>query len=291
LRHIQLGLIGDKIQASKSPTLHHMAGRICGLDVSYDLLVPSARGEAFEEVFDHCSAAGYRGVNVTYPYKERVLSRLAAPGAELLGLGACNTVVFDVAGPRGANTDCTGFASAFRHRFGGASPGSVAMAGAGGVGKAIGFALASLGATQLRLFDPDRDKAKALAAALAVHAAGLHISVSGSMEEAAGNADGIVNATPFGMAGIGGNAIPDAALRGSGWAFDAVYTPQWTEFLTKARDAGRDILSGYELFLFQGIDAFRIFTGEAVDAQSLRRELTGLALTEAGHDAAWSPGR
>ncbi|MGQ3353324.1 MAG: shikimate dehydrogenase family protein [Phreatobacter sp.] len=281
MQHVQLGLIGDKIQASRSPDLHRLAGRLCGLDVSYDLLIPPARGETFDAVFDHGRTGGYRGINVTYPYKERVLSRLASPAPGLTALGACNTVVFDEGGPRGANTDCTGFASAFRHRFGEASPGVVAMAGAGGVGKAIAFALVSLGAREIRLCDADRPKAEALAAALAPVAEGTRIVICDSVVEAGERVDGIVNATPLGMAGVGGNAIPDVALDGAGWAFDAVYTPEWTEFLTRAREGCLDILSGYELFLFQGIDAFRIFTGHDVDAEALRRELAGDALREA----------
>lgn len=281
MRHVRLGLIGDKIERSRSPDLHRLAGRLCGLDVGYDLLIPPARGQTFDTVFDLCRAGGYRGINVTYPYKERVLSRLAAPAPEIVALGACNTVVFEADGATGSNTDCTGFASAFRHRFGTASPGVVAMAGAGGVGKAIAFALLALGATEIRLCDADRAKAEALAAALVRQASGTRVSVFSRMEDAAERADGLVNATPLGMAGVGGNAIPDVALDGGGWAFDAVYTPEWTEFLTRARAACRDILSGYELFLFQGIDAFRIFTGETVDAEALRRELAGGPLREA----------
>lgn len=281
MQHVQLGLIGDKIQTSRSPDLHRLAARICGLHVSYELLIPPARGETFDAVFDHCRDGGFRGINVTYPYKERVLSRLTAPPEDLLALGACNTVIFGADGPQGANTDCTGFASAFRHRFGDVPPGIVAMAGAGGVGKAIAFALVALGAGEIRLCDADRGKAEALAAALAPRAGATRIVICGSMAEAAELADGIVNATPLGMAGVGGNAIPDLALQGSGWAFDAVYTPEWTEFLTHAREADLDILSGYELFLFQGIDAFRIFTGHDVDAGALRRELTADALREA----------
>lgn len=281
MQPVRLGLIGDKIQTSRSPDLHRLAGRLCGLDVTYDLIIPPARGETFGEAFDHCLAGGYRGINVTFPYKEVVLARLAAPEPALAALGACNTVVFEAGGPRGANTDATGFAAAFRQRFAGAAPGVVAMAGAGGVGKAIAFALATLGASELRLCDADRGKAEALALALAAHAQGMRIVICETMTDAAGGADGIVNATPLGMNGIGGNAIPDQVLEGASWAFDAVYTPEWTEFLVKAREACLDILSGYELFLFQGLDAFRIFTGQSVDALTLRQALVAQSLAEA----------
>jgi shikimate dehydrogenase len=57
------------------------------------------------------------------------------------------------------------------------------------------------------------------------------------------------------------------------WAFDAVYTPVETEFIRDARGAGVEVMTGYELYFFQGVDAFRIFTGFDVDAAVLRKAL------------------
>lgn len=273
MRDVRLGLIGDKILRSRSPELHRLAGTLCGLNVTYDLLIPAARDQSFAEVFDHCRRAGYRGVNITYPYKEQVVSRLAPLSAALASLGACNTVTFGAGLPVGANTDCTGFARAFRSRFPGERPGIVAMAGTGGVGKAIAFALAALGAEEIRLCDTDLGKARALAEALVPVAGAMRVVTAGDIREAAEGADGLVNATPLGMDGVGGNAVPTAALAGRRWAFDAVYTPEETAFLGEARAAGLAIMSGFDLFLFQGIDAFTVFTGETVDAEELRRRL------------------
>ncbi|MCZ8317054.1 shikimate dehydrogenase [Phreatobacter sp.] len=272
MRQVRLGLIGDKIARSRSPELHRLAGALCGLEVTYDLLIPPERGNSFREVFDHCRSAGYRGLNITYPYKEAVVPLLAPLGPDLSALGACNTVTFGEGAPQGANTDCSGFASAFRNAFPGTPPGIVAMAGTGGVGKAIAFALAALGARELRIFDTDQAKARALAAALAPVAGPMAIVTAPDMPAAADGADGMINATPLGMDGIG-NAIPDGVLAGRSWAFDAVYTPEDTPFVIAARARGLAILSGFELFLFQGVDAFRIFTGEDVDAEGLRRRL------------------
>lgn len=271
---IRLGLIGDKIARSRAPELHRIAGRLCGWSVTYDLLVPPDRGKTFDEVFDAARDGGYRGLNITYPYKEKVMARLTDPPPALRQLGACNSVIFGETGPTGINTDSTGFASGFRARFPGESPGIVAMAGTGGVGKAIAFALPSLGAAELRLVDADAVKARALAKALAPVAGAMRVMVSDDIRAAAAGADGLVNATPLGMDGIG-NAIPDEALAGCRWAFDAVYTPEETPFLAAAGAKGLAVMSGFELFLFQGIDAFAFFTGTAVDAASLRAELRG----------------
>ena len=274
---IRLGLIGDNIRRSRSPLLHQLAGRLCGLDVSYESLIPADMGLDFDAVFEQCRDAGFRGVNITYPYKERVFARLDIRNVAVRALGACNIVMFGGARPWGDNTDFSGFKSAFSAAFGGASPGIVAMAGAGGVGKAIGFALADLGARQLRIFDQDAARSAALRDTLAEAAPGLTVHLAASIEEAAQGADGLVNATPLGMAGYPGTAIPCQAIAGQSWAFDAVYTPVNTIFLHDAAAAGVRIMSGYELFFHQGVDAFRIFTGREVDQTALRQ-----ALSEAG---------
>ncbi|MCO6387980.1 shikimate dehydrogenase [Aliihoeflea sp. 40Bstr573] len=269
---IQLGLIGDNIRRSKSPLLHRLAGELCGLDVRYEPLIPADLGLDFDAVFDRCAREGYRGINVTYPYKERVFPRLVMGDDETRAVGACNTVIFGAGTPQGFNTDCSGFAAAFRASFKGEAPGRVAMAGAGGVGKAIGFALSSLGAAELAIFDPDGAKAGALAGALR-QSSNLSVRLVGSIEEAMAGADGLINSTPLGMVGHPGSAFPAERLRRARWAFDAVYTPVETEFLAAARAAGLAILSGYELFFHQGVDAFRLFTGVDVDQAALRAAL------------------
>jgi shikimate dehydrogenase len=270
---IRLGLIGDSITRSQSPRLHVLAGRLCGLDVTYDRLVPADLGLAFDAVFERCVAHDFRGINVTYPYKEQVVGFVDLTDRGAARIGACNTVIFDQPRPVGFNTDHSGFIGAWRERFGDDRPGRVAMAGAGGVGKAIGFALASLGASGLAVFDPDRARADALADALRSTGTGMEVTLASSIGEAAADADGLVNCTPLGMGGKPGTAFAAGLLDGARWAFDAVYTPVDTEFLDDARNARLETLSGFELFFHQGVDAFRLFTGLEVDAAALRAAL------------------
>ncbi len=272
MRQVRLGLIGDNIRHSRSPLLHRLAGELCGLDVTYDLLVPAEQGLQFDALFDRSRESGYRGLNVTYPYKERAAARVQVDDPAVRRLGACNTVLFgDVL--TGDNTDYTGFRSAFRETFGDRAPGRVAMAGAGGVGKAIAFALADLGATAVTVFDPDHAKAERLAAALAGAAPALEARAAPSIAGAMEGAEGLVNCTPLGMNGHPGSALPAALMPRRGWAFDAVYTPVGTEFLAAARSCGLDVMSGYELFFHQGLHAFRLFAGTAPDSDALRAAL------------------
>jgi shikimate dehydrogenase len=271
-RSFRLGLIGDNIAASQSPRLHVLAGRLCGLDVSYERLVPAQMGRSFEEIFAWCGPEGFAGINVTYPYKERVTTFVHVEDPAVAAIGACNTVIFGKPVPLGANTDHSGFMRAFATSFGTEKPGRVAMAGAGGVGKAIAFALAGLGCAQLTIFDTDRSRAEPLVNELQASFS-MPVQIAGTIEEAMAGADGLVNCTPLGMVGYGGSAFPAPLISKPRWAFDAVYTPVDTQFLMACKSAGAAILSGYELFFFQGVDAFRLFTGAEVDTQALRRDL------------------
>ncbi len=273
---IRLGLIGDNIAGSQAPELHRLCGKLSGLSVAYDLLVPRDLNLDFDGVFDHAQKEGYRGLNITYPYKEKVVGGLTVEDASIKAISACNTVVFESPRPRGFNTDYTGFIAAYRVSYGTASSSVVAMAGSGGVGKAIAFALAQLEAKALHLFDVERTKCEQLERALGGLFPALVVRIATSIEQACDGADGLVNCTPLGMERIGGSPFPSGVLAGKRWAFDAVYTPVETEFIQDARGAGVEVMTGYELFLYQGVDAFRIFTGFDVDAAALRKALQPL---------------
>jgi len=271
---IRLGLIGDNIKPSRAPQLHRLAGRLCGLNVSYDLLIPKEMGMDFDQILSHCAAAGYRGVNVTYPYKAQAIARASVEDPQIRRLGAVNTLVFDAATMRGYNTDYTGFIAAFTRNFSTMPPGIVAVIGAGGVGKAVTFGLQMLGASEIRIFDQDADKARALASALNQAADGRsqashHIEIDTAMR----GANGVLNCTPVGMTGYPGTPVPRHWLTGRTWAFDAVYTPVETPFLLDAETASLRVMSGYELFFHQGIHAFRLFTGKELRNLGQLRDL------------------
>ena len=269
---IRLGLIGDNIAASRAPRLNSLAGALRGLEVRYDLLVPAEVGLDFDALFSRCAEGGYHGINVTHPYKERAVARVAIEDPRVHAMGAVNLVRFEPDRARGFNTDYSGFVAAYRAKFGVSSPGVVCQVGAGGAGKAVAFALAELGAEAVRLVDIDRDRARSLAGALRSAYPELD-ATTGRLDEAVRGVRGLVNCTPVGMAGYHGTPIPRSLMRGAVWAFDAVYTPVRTRFLADAKAAGLDTLTGYELYFHQGADGFEIFAGEPVDRARLRRAL------------------
>lgn len=268
-----LGLIGDNIAKSQSPRLHRLAGVQNGRRVVYDSLIPAEQGLAFDPLFARVAQAGYRGVNVTYPYKERAAAKVFIADPLVRAIGAVNTVVFAPEGPQGFNTDYSGFVAAYRRVRGDTAPGPVLMIGAGGVGKAVAFALVALGLREIRIADRDLPKAEALAAALTAAAPGLVTRTGADATALAQGVAGIINCTPVGMVGHDGTPLPAAHLQGAQWCFDAVYTPVDTQFLQDAAAAGLQVISGYELFIGQGVDAWAIFAGLPLDVARLRDDL------------------
>lgn len=274
---MRLGLIGGNIAASRAPYLYGFAGKQAGIDVTYDLLTPDQLDKDFNAVFAGCMTGGYRGINITYPYKEVAAAQVRIDDPSVRAIGAVNTVTFGPEGPRGFNTDYSGFVAAYRATFGDAPTGRVCMMGAGGVGKAVAFGLATLGVRELRLFDRDGPRAAALAEQVRAVVPGADIAASDTLEDAAHGAEGVVNCTPVGMVGHDGTPLSPDLMRGARWAFDAVYTPPDTQFLADAASQGLKTLSGYELFFHQGLDAWKIFSNHTLDTVSLRKDMHSIA--------------
>lgn len=270
---LHLGLIGDNIRRSSSPRLHRLAGRQNGLEVQYDSLIPADLRKPFDQIFADCRAAGYRGLNITYPYKEIAAKSVKIEDPQVHRIGAVNTVVFDDRGVLGFNTDYSGFIAAYRAIRGTLPPGPTAMVGTGGVGRAVAFGLLTLGASEIRLLDCNPAKAHALAADLTEASPDTTIVVETQPEALAKGAKGLINCTPLGMDGNPGTVIPCAAMAGSEWVFDAVYTPVNTQFIQDAEAEHLQIISGYELFFFQGVNAWGYFSGLPLDQALLRDDL------------------
>jgi shikimate dehydrogenase len=258
-RRFLTGLIGAPIAHSASPAMHEEAADALGVRCHYHLIeVAGAGREALRALLDGIRRLGFAGVNVTFPYKEAVIELLdeMSPGAA--SIGAVNTVVVRDGRLTGHNTDTTGFARAVTGLVTESGHGPVAVIGTGGVGKAIAFALASLGVSEIRIFDTDRAKAEHLAALLREHRG---IRIAEGIEDALQDAVGVVNGTPVGMLPNRGTPVAENLLRRDLWVADAVYSPLWTPLLTAAKAAGASVMTGRDLAIYQAADAFELFTG------------------------------
>lgn len=268
------GLIGRDIQASLTPRLQESEADAQGVRLIYrlfDFAADGMDGKDLPRLLDALQLAGFAGVNVTHPYKQAVIAHLDDLSPQAAQIGSVNTVVFRDGRRIGYNTDVTGFAENLRSGLPhGTDTTRVVQMGAGGAGAATAHALMDLGVAELTLLDSDIDRATALAAALcAAHGAGRAI-VGQDLSMAIGRADGIVNATPMGMAVHPGSAIPRDLLEPRLWVTDIVYFPLETQLLREAREAGCTTLDGSGMTIFQAVGAFQHFTGLTADPARMR---------------------
>jgi len=271
---LRASLIGEHIQKTRLPAALQIMCDEAGVELDFDLIDTALSGGFdFDRQVTELIAAGWTGVTVTHPFKIDA-ARFAGGGmvGEAAYLGAANTLVFD--DPlKGFNTDYSGFLGAWRHIMGEGSPGSVAMAGAGGVAQAIGPALIELGAREISLWDVVPAKAQALADRIGPKAT---VVSAHDAPRVIRQADGLVNATALGMAQYPGSSIEPALLGGQRWAFDAVYTPTNTAFLMAAEAAGLEPVSGFDLFRHMAIGSFEAYTGIRPDIETTFAKLTAL---------------
>ncbi|HLL36004.1 MAG TPA: shikimate dehydrogenase [Streptomyces sp.] len=277
-----VGLIGSGIGPSLSPALHHREADRQGLRYLYRLLDLDTLGLPPEAVGDLVRAArdlGFDGLNITHPCKQLVLGHLDALAPQAEALGAVNTVVFDGGRAVGHNTDVTGFAASFARGLPDAPLERVVQLGAGGAGAAVAHALLTLGAERITIVDALSERAAALAASLTRHF-GDGRATAGTPDRLPGllaRADGVVHATPTGMAAHPGLPFPAALLRPELWVAEVVYRPLETELLRTARATGCATLDGGGMAVFQAVDAFRLFTGHEPDSAAMLADIAELA--------------
>lgn len=265
-----VGLIGSGIGGSLSPAMHEEEGGKLGLNYVYrriDLDALKLDVAALPDLLVAAERMGFDGLNITYPCKQAVIPLLDELSDDARALGAVNTVLFKDGKRIGHNTDWSGFARAFQRGLPDVSLERVVQLGAGGAGAAVAHAALTMGARALALFDVDAARAASLAAELQQRFPGAMVSAGSSLAESLAAANGLIHATPTGMAKLPGLPLPVELLHRELWVADIVYFPIRTALLQAAEALGCRTLSGGGMAVYQAVDAMRIFTGLEPDAE------------------------
>lgn len=278
-------LIGSGVGPSLTPAMHEREGARHGLRYVYRTVDITALDVAPSEVGDLVRAArafGFAGLNITHPCKQLVVPHLDDLSPEAAAVGAVNTVVFRDGKAVGHNTDVTGFASSFARGLPDAATRSVVQVGTGGAGAAVAHALLTLGTDRLVVTDLDRTRAERLADELSRRFGPGRVAPADlvEMEDLLHDADGVVNATPLGMAAHPGSAVPSRLLRPELWVADIVYRPLRTRLVRDAEAAGCRVLDGAGMAVFQAVDAFALITGLEPDAEAMLADFSELVALE-----------
>jgi shikimate dehydrogenase len=225
--------------------------------------------DALPDLLDAAERMGYDGLNITYPCKQSVIPLLDDLDPDARALGAVNTVVLKDGKRIGYNTDWSGFARAFQRNLPDAPMERVVQLGAGGAGAAVAHAALTMGARELTLFDSDEARAASLAAELGARFADRIVKSGGDLRATLASANGLIHATPTGMAKLPGLPLPAEYLHKDLWVAEIVYFPLETELLKTAKALGCRTVSGGGMAVCQAVDAMRIFTGREPDAERM----------------------
>jgi shikimate dehydrogenase len=276
---LRVGLIGAGIGRSLTPAMHMREGEHCGLSYRYDLIDLDERGLSISDLpalVDEAEAQGFAGLNITHPCKQAAVALVDELSSDAQTLRSINTITFYGKRRIGHNTDWWGFAESFRRGLAGVKLDHVVQLGAGGAGVAVAHAVAEMGARSIEILDLDPKRAQALVDQLQPAHDACRFSIGHDLVAALDAADGLVHATPTGMAAHPGLPLEGQLLTERLWLAEIVYFPIETELVKRARQAGCRVLDGGGMAVFQAVKAFELFTGMRPNAERMMQHFNSL---------------
>ncbi len=273
-----LGIIGDPVEHSLSPVMQNAAINHLGLDYIY---VPfPVKGENLEKAIAGFKAIDLVGFNVTIPHKQAIISFLTEITPTAKAISAVNTVWRTETGWKGTNTDVTGFIAPLKAMSRNWSEMTPVVLGNGGAARAVIAGLAELGWREINLVGRNKDKlaifyqswqnSPQITELLKIH---YWENLPGLLP----TADLIVNTTPVGMYPNVDRSPIEASLmkklKLNAIAYDLIYTPSPTQFLSLAQEQGATIIDGAEMLVQQGASALEIWLQQPVPVKVMREAL------------------
>lgn len=272
------GLLGSPVAHSLSPMMHNDSFRELGLDYVY--LCFDVGEEKLADAVRGLRALNVRGFNLTMPDKNKIMELVdeLSPAARLIG--ACNTVVNDDGHLTGHNTDGVGFIRALKDYDFDLAGKKITILGAGGAASAITAQAALDGASVIRIFARPASRFHARTVAMtehinrdtSCHAVLMDLADESALKSALEDSDLLINGTPVGMMPAPDHSlIVDPAFFHEGlFVADVIYHPAETKLLALARQAGCRTANGMYMLLYQGAEAFRLWTGRDMPTELIR---------------------
>ena len=271
------GLIGYPARHTFSPLMQNAAFQTLGINAVY--LAFEVKPKDLGTAMHSLRTLGIKGLNVTVPYKEKVLKYLDEVEQEARFIGAVNTIVLKEGRLKGYNTDGKGFVRSLKEEFGILPEGKrFFIIGAGGASRAISFSLALKGAGRIVLIDEIEDKAASLSKSLEKHTNSEAIALkknNKAVKEMILNSDVLINATPCGMKLKDPKVIEPNFLHKGLFVYDVIYNPRTTTLLRDARNKGAVTANGIGMLLNQGALSFDIWTGKRAPVHVMKKALGG----------------
>jgi len=267
------GLIGWPLGHSLSGKMHNAAFKALGINAEYKLL--PLMPQYFDDFLTNLYNSGISGLNVTVPYKEKVLDlvELDTESLYLRQVKAVNTMVLSEGVWWGFNTDIPGFSRHLKENF---KPWKkkIAILGAGGAARAVAYVLAKEKSAQISIFDIDKTKSAGIVEMINSLFPQFEIRAVDSVEKLEiKDKDLLVNATPIGLKSADPVLIKEEMLHKDLFVYDLIYNPAETKLLALAKKAGASTSNGLGMLLYQGMLSFEIWTGKKAPEEIMRKAL------------------
>jgi len=262
-----------------SPILHKAIYRQLEIDdASYRTVeLPNERLKSF---FTGFRVGGFDGVNVTIPHKSSVIDLLDEVDSKARILNAVNCVNRSGNKLTGYNTDLLGFAYSLRQNNVDIESNQFAILGAGGSAQAVGAVLAEGEASKISIINRTPERAEELKnTILSVNdSITVEIETVESLSKKAKELDCVINTTSLGMSpNQKDSPLPADFFTENTLAFDLIYNPLETRFLTDAKKQGASVVNGVQMLVAQAVYSVEIWMGgnivAHVDMNALVRDL------------------
>ncbi len=221
-------------------------------------------------LIDAAERAGFAGLNVTHPCKQTAIAHLTALADDARALGAVNTVVLRDGARIGHNTDWWAFRESMRRRLAGRVVAPRRAARRGWRGRRDGVCDSRDGRRASSSSSIRCRRGRRRSRADSTRGSPGRVFAAAPSRDALAAADGLIHATPIGMAAHPGMALPAEWLHERLWVAEVVYFPLETALLHAARARGCRTLDGAGMAVWQAVEAFRLFTGLAADPERMR---------------------
>lgn len=273
------GLLGSPVSHSISPLMHNEAFRQLGLNYAY--LCFDVGTDGLANAVNGLKTLGARGFNCTMPDKNLMceLADELSPAARMIG--AVNTVLIENNKCIGYNTDGIGYMQAVKDAGHNIIGKNMTLLGAGGAATAVCVQAALDGVAQIHMFslkDAFWERAEKLIDTINQNtnckAALFDIADTAELKKSIDNSHILTNGTSLGMApDIDGCVITDTSMLHEGLIVsDVIYNPRETKLLRMAREQGCMTFNGLYMLLYQGAEAFKIWTGQDMPVSIIKEK-------------------
>jgi len=261
-----IGLVGENIKNSLSPYIHNQI--IIKYSLNFCYLPFQVKEADLNDAIQGIKALNIKGVNITFPYKEKVIEFLDEVEESARRIGAVNTIVNNKGVLSGYNTDVVGFKKSLQEVGEFTVKGKkAAILGGGGAARAVIYSILEEGIEEVYIFNRTFKRAGKIKQDFSSFFPESSIYIfpleKESLKDKIDKVHLLVNTTSIGMPPQVNNTplFDEKLFHPNLLVYDLIYHPAKTLFLKQAEEAGAKIINGLPMLVYQGIESFYLWTG------------------------------